>query len=188
MTNVMLDIETLGTAPGSAIIAIGAVAFEWIGAEKSAFYANVDHKTCESAGLKVDPETVKWWSSQRPEAIAALKPNKLPLVTAMSEFTKWFRASGGVYVWAQGANFDPPLMEAAARAVGATLPWRYYNVRDTRTLYDIANQFGFDTRNFVIDRIEHNALDDARHQVRLVCAAMQAVVRRPSGQMPDLFA
>lgn len=169
MKHVMLDLETFGTKPGSVIRSIGAVAFELDGRMESDFYFNIDHQSCRAAGLVVDPVTEKWWSQQSAEAQAALQQNLWPLVYVVETFSAWFKARHAVTVWAQGSNFDPAMWESAAAAVKQTVPWKFYNVRDTRTAYDIGN---FNPASVKREGTYHNALDDAKHQVRCVAKAV----------------
>ena len=54
--DVMLDLETWGTMPGSALRSIGAITFDPYGNDgfvEASFYRNIDHVSCERAGLKV---------------------------------------------------------------------------------------------------------------------------------------
>ena len=53
MKQVMLDLETMGNGPTSAIIAIGAVAFDMEGIT-SHFYRQVSLQSSMDAGLKCD--------------------------------------------------------------------------------------------------------------------------------------
>jgi hypothetical protein len=149
LANVMLDLETWGTAPGSALRSIGACEFDphtdQIG-EK--FYANIADESCVEVGLIKDASTVAWWGRQTKQAQDSL------LV--------------GVFVWSQGANFDQPLWEAAVRPLGMRTPWKFTDSRCTRTAYDMG---GFNP--YVMKRAgtHHNALDDAIHQAKCVQGA-----------------
>lgn len=169
MNHVMLDLETFGTKPGSVLRSIGAVVFSLDGQMGPTFYSNIDEKSCLDAGLTKDPGTVKWWSQQSAEAQAALLVNPWPLGNVVADFHNWYRASGARAVWAQGANFDPALWEAAALAIKSPVPWKFYEVRDTRTAYDIGKlNFNAEKRAGTY----HNALDDAKHQVGCVAKAV----------------
>jgi hypothetical protein len=170
MKNVMLDIETFGTQPGSVIRSIGAATFDLDGSVGATFYANIDDASALAAGLVIDPKTAEWWLQQPAAARRALLVNPIPFRDALRQFRDWYWSQNAPFVWAQGANFDPPLLEAAYRAVGEEPPWRFYNVRDTRTVYDL---FSFDTRDLVRMRVHHNALDDTLHQIALVAAALR---------------
>lgn len=170
MLNVMLDLETWGTRPGSALRSIGAVTF----GDRSAnigptFYRNIDKGSCDIAGLTVDAETVAWWEKQSPESIATLAVDPRPLPEVVAEFHSWFRQMSARFIWSHGGNFDEPLWSAACRAVGKTVPWKFWDARCTRTIYGAA---GIDLRSLPREGTHHNALDDAIHQARCVQQAM----------------
>jgi hypothetical protein len=172
MSHVMLDLETWGTKPGAALRSIGAVFFDLRGGTGAEFYANIDRESCLAAGLAVDPGTERWWSQQSKQAQDSLLVDPKPLKEVVTLFHAWFFKNKGLKVWSQGANFDGPLWEAAAAAVGARVPWKFYDTRDTRTVYDV---FGFDTGMLPRAGTYHNALDDAKHQVRCVQTAILGV-------------
>lgn len=165
----MLDLETYGTKAGCVIRSVGAVAFSLEGAIHSDFYRNVDEATCIEAGLTIEASAFEWWSRQSQQAQDALKVDPRPVRDVAMDFHKFFRESGAVYLWCHGANFDEPLWSAVARALNLTVPWKYWNVRCTRTLYHLAN---FDVRSVGREGTHHSALDDARHQVRCVQEAI----------------
>lgn len=174
--HVMLDLETWGTRPGSALRSIGAVAFhperETIG---RTFYSNIDKDSCLTAGLTIDADTVAWWARQSKESIAALEDNPRPLGDVVTYFHDWFTSVGGKFVWCHGGNFDEPLWTAACRAVTQSVPWKFWNARCTRTLYAVAD---FDAKSIPRSGTYHNAIDDAVHQARCVQQAM-AKLRKP---------
>lgn len=176
MQDVMLDLETFGTTPGSVIRSIGAVFFDprsdALGPE---FYVNVDRASCDKVGLIVDASTEAWWADpRRAAARAALEVDPKSLSDALWSFSAWWQSHGGERVWSHGANFDQPLVEAAYRAVGMQAPWSFWNSRCTRTLFDVAQ---VDTRKLLKGEVKHNAADDARIQAR----AVQACFRRLFG-------
>ena len=67
MSNLMLDIETLGTGPNSVILSIGAVEFDETGVI-SKFYEAIDPESCTDWGLQIDARTVLWWMDQNDAA------------------------------------------------------------------------------------------------------------------------
>lgn len=170
MKHVMLDLETFGIAPGSVLRSIGAVLFSLDGKTGTSFYANIDRASCEARGLVVDPGTERWWAEQSKEARAALEVDPQPLDAVASRFHAWFAKTGATHVWSHGAAFDAVLWEVAVRRCRMSAPWKFYNVRDTRTVFDL---FGFDIRDIRRDGTYHNALDDARYQVKCVAAALR---------------
>lgn len=85
MQHVMLDLETTGTAPGCAILSIGAVGFDPATGQTDAqwnneneveggFYKVVSRadQRCYSA-LHENEETIKWWARQDPVARKVLQ-------------------------------------------------------------------------------------------------------------------
>jgi len=129
-----------------------------IGAE---FYTNVDDASCTKAKLHVDPDTVEWWSRQSQQARDSLMLDQKPIEDVLWDFFKWVTRQRGIFVWSHGANFDEPIIQAAAYAIGQRVPWKFWDVRDTRTVYDMAQ---FNPRSVKRSGTYHNALDDARHQ------------------------
>lgn len=68
MPHIMIDLETMGTRPGSAILSIGACSFDpnWLGGSDSdhepgearrTFYQNITLASCLDAGLTIDAAT-----------------------------------------------------------------------------------------------------------------------------------
>lgn len=170
MTHIMLDLETWGTRPGCAIRSVGAVIFDprarVLNGEE--FYANVDGESCLRAGLTLDLGTAEWWEEQSVEARAHLKQDPLPLEEVLHRFTAFAGEGAPVYIWGHGASFDPPILEEAYRRFFLPAPWAFWNIRDTRTAYDMA---GVSLGSFPRQGDHHNALDDAKHQALVLQAA-----------------
>lgn len=170
----MVDTETLGTTPGSAILSIGAVMFGPAGLGAT-FYAPVLLQSCMDFGLTVDPNTITWWMSQSDQArAAAFRADASPLPRVLLDFSAWFIAQNALRPWCQGANFDAPLLEAAYKACSLPVPWKFWNVRDTRTLYELAG--------VKVDRSKgtyHNALDDAKAQAEAAVKALR-ILKSPA--------
>lgn len=174
----MIDLETWGTLPGSALRSIGAVTFSPYGAvhsEKS-FYSNIDRASCELVGLKIDPGTESWWRDQSLEAQNRLIENCSELRDVVHDFAKWWQDIGGTYVWSNGANFDEVLWRVAAGCVDHGTPWKYWNVRDTRTCWHLAR---VNPRSIKFDGVQHDAIADARHQAKCVTNAYAALRIEP---------
>lgn len=184
MAHIMFDLETFGTKPGSVLRSIGAVVFDpATGHTGATFYSNIDRASCEAVGLTVDPGTEAWWKKQAIEAQNALLQNCRPIADVVRDFHAWFRTNGGNEIWCQGANFDSVLWQSVADAVRQPVPWKFWNVRDTRTAYDC---FGLNANAIGRAGTYHNALDDSLHQVRCVSAAY-ARGRVPAPSLEDML-
>lgn len=173
MRHCMLDLETWGTKPGSALRSIGAVMFELDGRVGRKYYANID--LISQNGLTTDQWTIDWWTRQDSEAQALLNHAQRSLETAVSEFHKGFVEEGAVYLWGNGANFDPVLWEAACTSIGKAVPWKFYNVRCCRTWCAAHN---FNPKSVPFDGVKHYAIDDCLHQIKYV--------QRASGNLPRI--
>ena len=159
-TDVMLDLETLGTKPGCVVLSIGACTFD----QEFKFYEKIDIKSSLSAGLKKDPSTEAWWMRQSPEARNEAFSGTKELVMVLGEFHDWFRMvvakKGDTFIWGNGNDFDKPIIEAAFDAVEMKAPWKTYNGRCFRTLKNLFQEVK--APDFVGEK--HNALADAIYQ------------------------
>lgn len=160
MLHVMIDLETMSTAPNAAIMQIGACAFEFTSAVKSGIIKiDISLQSSVLAGGHVDPETVKWWNSQRYELKRGFGWNTVHLHDALIEFGKWFDEHQEIEgVWSHGASFDIPVLESAYRSLGLPVPWDYRLVRDTRTMHWLAKELGWEKPK---REVAHTALEDA---------------------------
>jgi len=162
MSELMLDIETLGTTPGAAIVSIGAVAFDYAAGIEAEVSVSVDRQSCEFVGLHVDDETLSWWDKQDAEARRCLTGGR-PLDEALDEFDAFYDVVAPDTVWACSPAFDCVLLDSAYRALDRDVPWRYWDQRDVRTLRDLPQWQPAEHEG-----VEHDALDDARQQARSV--------------------
>lgn len=161
MSNVMVDLETMGNGNRAAIIAIGAVAFGKMGVDVDGFYVQVSLEDSVSRGLEMDASTVLWWLKQSGQARAAFTNNEQaePLSSALGQFNTWLSRYSNVCLWGNGAAFDNTILSAAYRMCGIEQPWKFWNDRCYRTIKAMHPDIS-GTRVGT----HHNALDDARSQ------------------------
>ncbi len=175
--HVMLDLETLGTKPGSVIFAIGAAEFSFQTGEISErFYQLIKPSSCIEAGLVIDSDTVLWWMQQNAEAREELEKAEkegVSLAVALRRFFGWFpRCIRGTRVWGNGSDFDNELLESAydlPAIVGIPLPWdpKRYN-RCYKTVRALSPVKAPDT-----GKPRHHALHDAERQALHLMAMMR---------------
>jgi len=162
-TDMMIDLETLDVLPTATILTIGAVKFDPFGDEISEtemekFYVKVDIDSCDRYGCTVSPDTLDWWSRQDQAAQdEAFSPDgRIDIAEAMNQLYKF---SWGIKrVWSHGAGFDVVICERLFRQIGKAIPWSFWEVRDTRTIFDI----GIDPKRPPV--LKHHALEDAWNQ------------------------
>ena len=158
---IMVDLETLGVKPGSAIMSIGAVRFDQDG-PKDEFYVRVSLESSVDAGLKMDGSTVLWWMTQSEESRAELLQPGITLFEALTQFHLWAIKGGEIdEIWGDGPTFDNVILRCAYDAVEMEAPWNHWADRCYRTMKNLYPDLAQIERTGTF----HNALDDARTQV-----------------------
>jgi hypothetical protein len=168
-SDIMIDIECLDTSPYCVILTIGIVRFDPYGdgvVEKLTLRPTIEDQT-EKYNRLINDDTIRWWSEQSPEALEeAMSDNdRISFKDCMEEIYKygWNRRA----VWSHGAPFDVVAIETGMRQTLSypnPIPWPFYTVRDTRTLYDIAKVKLKDGGHVT----SHRAVDDAERQAIVV--------------------
>lgn len=174
MRDLMIDIETLGSRPGSAVLSIGAVTFNAdTGLMGEEFYAAIAPESAVSVGLTTDVATMIWWMKQSDEARQAAFSGDRPIKAALTDLADYVRRVDASRVWAKPPSFDLILLEAAFAACNIEVPWHFRAHRDCRTIFDLTGtlQPYFGTA--------HNALDDAKGQAFGVIAAYAKLRQAP---------
>lgn len=161
--HVMIDLETLSTSTGAAVLQIGAVEFDPFGtAIGDTFNRYISLQGCNR---HIDIDTVLWWMSQSPAAIGGLvkgiREEGVSYAQALAELAAFVGNAPGV--WSHGATFDLPILRSAAFALGINIPWKYWNEFDTRTVYLLKGK-----PKLKREGVHHNALDDAVYQAKCI--------------------
>lgn len=163
LSDIMIDLETLATSPNAAVLTIGAVRFDPFGndiempsCEK--LYIKVDLDSCDELSLEVNDDTIAWWGQQSKEAQdeAFSAEGRIHIREAFDKLYKF--CWGAKRVWSHGASFDTVICENIFRKLNKACPWSFWQVRCTRTLFDI----GLDPHRPPV--LKHHALEDAWNQ------------------------
>ncbi len=179
--HISIDIETLGTTSTAPVIAVGAVAFDITTGEQGAqFYRRIDWESALK-GRRCTAGTLQFWMKQDGEGDAVreiLKPG-VGTREALKDFLAWFHALAAQinrdpFVWGNGATFDIGVMGTLLELYGFEHPWKFWNVRDCRTMAMVADN-KIDVRSVPFDGTKHNALADAKHQAKYVSMMWQAI-------------
>lgn len=158
MTQVMIDLETMGTQSNAPIISIGAVEFDRTGII-SEFYSVIDLKSAVDGGAVMDPRTVIWWMEQSDEARAALTGSGEPIERVLDRFAVWMARFEAEGVWGNGAAFDNVILAEAYKRLDMEQPWPFWRDRCYRTLKSM-----YPDVTIMRAGTHHNALDDAKTQ------------------------
>jgi len=182
LSDLMIDLETLNTTPDAAILTIGAVRFDPFGEElvdqsMQSFYVKVDLDSCDGIGLTISDDTLAWWGRQSADAQAEAfsDDNRVHINDAMSELHRFAR--GAKRVWSHGASFDTVICEHIFRKIQKAIPWDFWQVRCTRTLFDL----GMSANRPPV--LKHHALEDAWNQA----VGVQNICRQLKSHGIDVF-
>lgn len=179
MNHIMLDIETLGTRPGSVILQVAAVKFDPItGAVGDSFCSSVPTSQQHRRGATRDEATNDWWLDD-PERSAILQRITCPfgeVTVVLNALANFVVDSNPPRLWASSPNFDMVLLEDLYRRFSVSVPWTYRQFRDLRTLIDLV---GAERYSDILPAPEgaHDALVDARYQAQVACRAMRTIER-----------
>lgn len=151
--------ETMAVSPRAVILSLGAVHFDPFSDEIiDELYFKIDLDDQDKLGREIDLNTLDWWAKQDPKIMEeAFSPNdRIPVIEAMDKFHKF--AWGCDKFWSHGATFDLVILEDLYRQLNKPLPWSYWQLRDTRTLFDLGHDPDMPKGN------KHDALQDAIRQ------------------------
>lgn len=189
MNDISIDLETLSTRHDAAILSIGAATFDRSTGEiGEQMYAEVEINEAMAHG-HVSGSTLEWWMQQSDKARALFAPPQAKRLLggscgALDQLALLVVKYPGARVWGNGATFDITILEHAFTKTGLAIPWKFYDVRDMRTIVDAAAALGFVKRSIPFQGVEHNAIDDAIHQARVISACWQTVTVRPPSVEP----
>ena len=178
--HLMVDLETMGNKSNAPIVSIGAVFFNPnTGNTGAEFYTAVSLESSMLLGGVPDAGTIIWWLKQSPEARSAIAiANTITLIDALELFSDFISensdAGSDVQVWGNGASFDNVILRSSYDRADIECPWKFWNDRDVRTMTELGKAIGINPRyDIPFDGDMHNALSDARHQVKYVSAIWQ---------------
>lgn len=187
MKDIMLDLETLGTRPGCAVMSIGAVAFDpYFAFERDdqlsdglgeSTYIVLDRMSCAEVGLFEESQTVTWWTLQSAEARTVFNQSSehgFWIHDALWQFTQFLKTFDlrEVRIWGNGSDFDNTILTACYEAINEFAPWKFWNNRCYRTLKSIKPRVELHRTG-----IHHHALDDAKFQAMHAIKLMNAIER-----------
>jgi hypothetical protein len=161
----MIDLETLSVKPNAGILVIAGVKFNPRDSidhrEADIFYRRINIASSVELKLDISEDTVKWWNQQEKEVYNEAFTNtpRTDLKQSLIEFTQWFGTPKKI--WSHGASFDIPILENAYSVCGLVHPWKFWYIRDTRTIFD----FACVNYNAIPEEKAHHALHDCYRQI-----------------------
>jgi len=165
MIHAMIDLETLSTNPDATILTIGGVKFDpyTITEPSQGLYHRIDVDSQTAMGRDVMDDTVEWWGKQaedvKEEALG--DHDRIDLKYFIKQLNKW--CVGVDVFWCQGPLFDYAILQNFYAQMKVPVPWNYWQIRDSRTLFSLVPRDHNEKRTGL-----HNALEDCYFQARKV--------------------
>ena len=157
----MIDLETLHTTPQATVLTVGGVKFNPFDSSEphSEFYFKLD---IDSQNREVSDDTIAWWGRQDPKVQeeAFSSENRVSMETFLNSLPKWMVSVD--VLWGHGYGFDITIIEDMLRQCNKSIPWQFWQVMDSRTLFNLCK---IDPRKAMQTDL-HNALADAYFQAK----------------------
>lgn len=170
-THATIDIETIDTCPEATILSIGCVKFNPLDNSEphSELYFKISIDDQDRLGRTASDDTIEWWSKQDPKIMdeAFDQEGAVTVEEALRQINKW--VVGVDTLWGQGYGFDYTILEDMYRQAGLPIPWNFWIIKDSRTLFGCCEK---DPRKSMQSDL-HNALADAYFQSKAIQIAYQ---------------
>jgi len=199
--DLMVDIETLGsenkhTVP---IISIAARKFSFVNGtvDTEYLYREISLKSAVADGV-IEYGTLNWQlTTNRTEFLRYLESSKNGVSTliALQDFVNYIPKERGYNLWAQGKDFDLPILQGACNRLGVKFTTPYYKFRCSRDYQDFALfHLGY-TKNAGKEWLDsnvtrkgtyHNAIDDVDTQIAKVLFLKESLFKLTSSTKQPL--
>lgn len=167
----MIDLETLDTRPSSTVLTLGAVKFNPLNFDEphSELYIKLDLDEQDQMGRSASDDTIKWWGQQDPkiQEEAFSEDGRTSIASTISQLNKYLVNTD--VIWAHSYGFDMTILEDLYRQSKMPIPWNFWQIRDSRTLFALLPE---DPRKSMQTDL-HNALADAYYQAKAVQIAYE---------------
>jgi hypothetical protein len=161
-----IDLETIDTKPSATVLSLGGVKFNPLDNTEphSELYLKINIDDQGAQGRTHSDDTLAWWSRQDKKIMdeAFDQTNAVTIEDALKQISKF--AVGVDTFWGQGYGFDYTIMEDMFRQGGRPIPWNFWQIRDSRTLFACCQS---DPRKAIQNDL-HNALADAYFQSKAI--------------------
>lgn len=173
--DVMIDVETLGTGPLSAITDIAAVVFDPLnGKTFDTFKVKINIDSLINRGFKIEGGALRFRLEHEDYTDIFAKEHP-PYHKALRMFSAFMKYTDFNCVWCNGASFDFSLLKwAYSRSLTLNqekhLPWNFWQERDVRT---IAALHPLIKKRCKFIGKPHDPVDDCMHQIKYLCQTLK---------------
>jgi hypothetical protein len=182
----IFDFETMSTNPyDGVVVSLGMLAYD----EKAVYeYEDLVAKAVfikfdvgeqgQRYGRKVMQSTVDWWATQNAEAKKMIRPmdTDVSIDTLYDSVVAYCANPKKVYT--RGNTFDPMFMESLCLATGNPEPYKFYNIRDTRTMIEGLSWGSGVSNKYIPDGLEDKFIaHDPRHDIAMDVMRIQTIIQ-----------
>ena len=165
-THATIDLETIDTSPSATVLSLGAIKFNALDNSEphSELYLKINIDEQDALGRTASNSTIEWWGKQDPAIMeeAFDQTGAVSVDEALRQISKF--CVGVDTLWGQGYGFDYTILEDMFRSSGKPIPWNFWIIRDSRTLFSCCEK---DPRKGMQSNL-HNALADAYYQSKAI--------------------
>lgn len=158
--HLVLDIETFGTEKGSHIISIGAVC-----GDDEFYISNILPFALEGKTKPtIDFDTFQWWLTKPCQEARDALYNQQPIMISEALFglIRFIRKTKPDFFWGNAPDFDFGHIEFWMKDCGITPPWKYWQMRDIRTIRDFVDSTK--AEEISAKYTNHIAIEDAKRE------------------------
>lgn len=180
VTDILIDMEFLSLRYDTAILSLGAVAWDMQAEKFDPEHELYTVPSLSSQTGKVDAGTFAWWMNQADEIRVPLgveqEMTQETLKTTLEAVSRMVKSYDVKRIWSHGAACDLGILKYWYDHFHMPEPWHYQAVRDTRTLFDFC-------KPLVVYRSDkdHHALNDARRDAERVYIAYNTLRKHTHG-------
>ena len=157
MSEVMIDIETLGTKADSVVLSIGI--YGNLNGKEFSVHKFLDAQEQIDKGRSITKSTLDFWMTQNDEARKIFSSKGESCRKALMEVSELLMPySSNLKPYGNGASFDITIMENIFNTFNVPIPWKFWNVRCYRTIKSLSSV------ELIREGVHHTALDDAKTQ------------------------
>lgn len=165
-TDIMVDIETVGTSPDrTGIIQIAAVKFNL--EKRTVCPTFFNNSLTIPAHRSWDEDTRLWWTRQKPGQLQEIMARQRPWRDVMEEFLVFARQRNSLTFWSKPTTFDYMFIQSYFKDADLPNPFHYNNVTDLKSyLKGLHHPFPVPELNVPNVGDAHNALNDTLWQLK----------------------
>lgn len=160
--DVMIDIETASTKYDACVLSIGIVKFNLFDSEveRDKLELLIYLDSCVEAGLRVSEDTMEWWATQDKNVYNHVfnEGPRYSLIEGIRKMNEFISDPTIERYWSQG-SFDFIVLENAMNKVEIEPIWKYYQLRDARTISKMVENLPRKPKN------AHSAIVDCDYQI-----------------------